>query len=94
MVVATSSKCGYVDSTGVWVIDSIYNDARAFGDGLARVKTNDKWRFIDKSGKVVGKLTCDDILTGFSSNRAFVTIQQVVFLYTQWIKSTVKSFNN
>ena len=23
-----------------------------------------------------------------------VTIQQVVFLYTQWIKSTVKSFNN
>ena len=23
-----------------------------------------------------------------------VTIQQVVFLYTQWIKSTVKFFNN
>ena len=25
---------------------------------------------------------------------AIVTIQQVVFLYTLWIKSTVKSFNN
>lgn len=24
----------------------------------------------------------------------YVTIQQVVFLYTQWIKSTVKFFNN
>ena len=72
MVVATSSKCGYVDSTGVWVIDSIYDDARAFGDGLARVKNNDKWKFIDKSGKVVEKLTYDDIITGFSSNRAFV----------------------
>ena len=78
MVVVTNQKYGYVDSTGVWVIDSIYDDARAFVDGLARVKTNDKWRFIDKSGKVVEKLTYDDILTGFSSNRAFVKIGKTI----------------
>ena len=78
MVVVTNQKYGYVDSTGVWVIDSIYDDARAFEDGLARVKTNDKWRFIDKSGKVVEKLTYDDILTGFSSNRAFVKIGKTI----------------
>ena len=78
MVVVTNQKYGYVDSTGVWVIDSIYDDARAFEDGLARVKTNDKWRFIDKSGKGVEKLTYDDILTGFSSNRAFVKIGKTI----------------
>ena len=80
MVVVTNQKYGYVDSTGVWVIDSIYDDARAFEDGLARVKTNDKWRFIDKSGKVVEKLTYDDILTGFSSNRAFVKIGKTIVM--------------
>lgn len=72
MVVATSNKCGYVDTMGQWVIDSIYDDARAFGNGLARVKVNDKWRFIDKEGNIIENLNYDEILTGFSNNRAFV----------------------
>lgn len=72
MVIATSSKCGYVDSTGIWVIDSIYDDARAFSNGLARVQQNGKWMFINKEGKQVDKFEYDEILTGFSCNRAFV----------------------
>ena len=72
MVVATSRKCGYVDTMGIWVIDSIYDDARAFGNGFARVKANQKWKFINRSGKIIEKLNYDDVLSGFTSNRAFV----------------------
>ncbi len=72
MVVATSNKCGYVDTLGNWAIDTLYDDARAFGDGLARVKKGGKWMFIDRNGDVVGALQYDEILTGFSCNRAFV----------------------
>lgn len=71
-MVATSSKCGYVDPTGTWIIDSIYDDARDFGNGLARVKRNKKWMFIDHNGKEVDKFHFDEILTGFTCNRAFI----------------------
>lgn len=72
MVVATSNKCGYVDSLSDWVIDSIYDDARDFSDGMARVKKGNEWMFIDKKGNVVESLKYEEILTGFSDNRAFV----------------------
>ena len=72
MMVATSNKCGYVDTTGTFVIDTIYDDARSFGNGLARVKIDSRWVFINKRGRVVDKLQYDEILTGFSCNRAFV----------------------
>ena len=71
-MVTTSRKCGYVDTTGTWVIDSIYDDARDFGNGLARVKRNEEWMFIDHNGKEVGKFNFDEILTGFTCNRAFI----------------------
>ena len=72
MVVATSNNCGYVDTTGTFVIDTIYDEARDFGEGIARVKNGDNWLFIDCQGKVVTNINCDEILTGFSCNRAFV----------------------
>ena len=71
-MVTTSRKCGYVDTTGTWVIDSIYDDARDFGNGLARVKRNEEWMFIDHNGKEVSKFNFDEILTGFTCNRAFI----------------------
>ena len=35
-----------------------------------------------------------NLAQGIGPVYGIVTIQQVVFLYTQWIKSTVKFFNN
>ena len=67
-----NNKYGYVDTKGAWVIDTIYDDARDFGNGLARVKVDEKWQFIERNGNVVGRFHFDDILTGFSCNRAFV----------------------
>ena len=79
-MVATSSKCGYVDTTGTWVIDSIYNDARDFGNGLARVKRNEKWIFIDHNGNEVDKFHFDEILTDFACNRAFIKKDNIIEL--------------
>ena len=67
-----NNKYGYVDTKGAWAIDTIYDDARDFGNGLARVKVDEKWHFIEHNGNVVSRFNYDDILTGFSCNRAFV----------------------
>ena len=80
MVVATSNNCGYVDTTGTFVIDTIYDEARDFGEGIARVKNGDNWLFIDRQGKVVTNIKCDEILTGFSCNRAFVKNENAIEL--------------
>lgn len=72
-VVATSNHCGYVDAHGEWVIDTIYDDARGFGDGIARVKKDGEWFFIDHTGQVVERLSSyNNILTGFHDNHAFI----------------------
>ena len=42
---------GFIDETGKLVIPAIYEDANSFNQGKAKVKLNDNWIFIDKSGK-------------------------------------------
>lgn len=70
--VEAGKKYGYVDTNGIWVIDTIYDEARHFGNGFARVKTDGKWHFINHDGNRVERFKCDEILTGFNCNRAFV----------------------
>lgn len=81
MAVKVKDKWGYVDTTGAWVIDSIYNNAFSFGNGLARVKVGERWQFINYKEEVAERLEYDEILTGFSCNRAFVrngTVMQLI----------------
>jgi hypothetical protein len=47
------SKVGFVDSSGKFKIQPIFDDALPFSDGLAAVKVGDKWGFIDAHGKTV-----------------------------------------
>ena len=46
-------KFGFIDKKGKQVIKPIYQDASIFYLGLARVKFNDKWSYINKSGKII-----------------------------------------
>lgn len=46
-----SGECGYIDKTGREVIAPKYDDAISFQDGLAPVKLNRRWGYIDKTGK-------------------------------------------
>jgi hypothetical protein len=43
-------KWGYIDTTGVLVIDKKYDDLRPFKNGLAMANYEGKWGFIDKKG--------------------------------------------
>ena len=59
------------------MIPCTYDDSDSFSDGLAGVKLNDKWGFIDKSNTLV--IPCKyDVVRSFSDGRA-----QVKF-YGEW----------
>lgn len=47
-------KIGYIDKKGEWVIEPQFSAAKNFDpkSGLARVKVEDKWQYVDKTGKV------------------------------------------
>jgi hypothetical protein len=45
-------KWGYIDTTGRFIIEPQFEDARSFKDGVASVRKNDKWVLIDKSGNI------------------------------------------
>ncbi len=55
------SLYGYIDIKGNWVIKPKYNGAEAFHNGLAAVSKGpyleEKWGFVDHSGKVIIPLT-------------------------------------
>lgn len=44
---------GYVNAAGKIVLKPIYTDAHSFSEGLAAVKTDSLWRFIDVNGNAV-----------------------------------------
>jgi serine/threonine protein kinase len=54
-----SHKWGFINEAGEEVIPSIYQEVRAFSEGLAAVKKDDKWGFIDNAGNVVVPFTYD-----------------------------------
>jgi len=54
-------KFGYLNKKGKWEIKPIFDDVGNFHEGLARVKINDNWGFVDKEGNVVIN---KDILNG------------------------------
>ncbi len=55
------NKWGYKDSDDNEVIEPKYDDAKAFSEGLARVKSGGKWGYIDPKGKVVIAIKFDDV---------------------------------
>lgn len=47
------NKIGFVNNKGEWIIEPIFNKAKAFSKGLAPVFNGKKWGFIDEQGKLV-----------------------------------------
>ncbi len=45
---------GYINTKGEWVIKPQFDVAKNFGDesGLARIKSGDKWGYVNKSGEI------------------------------------------
>ena len=44
--VATDSRWGYIDVLGRMVLDTLYDEARPFHEGLAAVRQEDRWGYI------------------------------------------------
>ncbi len=51
----SDKKVGYIDSKGEWVINPKFDAAKNFDpiSGLARVKTDGKWAYVNKTGEII-----------------------------------------
>ena len=70
-------KSGFMDKTGKIIIETKYDDARDFSEGLAAVQfTNSlgetKWGYVDKEGNVKIDFMFQNEPTSFNSGRAFI----------------------
>ena len=51
-IIGYNEKYGLLNKTG-WCVEPVFDDAIGFSEGLAGVYKDDKWGFIDKTGKMV-----------------------------------------
>ncbi len=51
-VIDLQRKVGYINRKGQEVIPTIYNEGKSFSEGLVAVKLDNKWGFIDSTGKL------------------------------------------
>lgn len=74
VIVDKAGKAGYIDvESGLQTVAVVYEAARAYSEGLAAVRQNNKWGFIDKSGKNIVPAIYDDV-TAFSEGLAGVRV--------------------
>ena len=59
---------GWLSYKNKWIILPKYESANSFSDGLAAVQLNNKWGFVNKTGKEVTPLKYDDVANSSSSS--------------------------
>lgn len=70
---------GFINIKGDVVIPTIYEDARAFSDGLAAVCKNNKWGYINTKGEIVIPIQYDNYNTSsFINGTASVSLTDTV----------------
>jgi len=73
----------YIDKNGKIIIEQKYEDANSFSDGLAAIKMNGKWGFINTLGEIVIEPQYEDC-RNFNENLALVYINsKTVFIDKQ-----------
>jgi hypothetical protein len=62
---------GYIDSKGVWTIQPQFTAGKDFNaeSGIARVKTADKWAYVNKAGEII-YMNDSEIIEDFSDGLA------------------------
>lgn len=51
--VVDEGRLGFIDRTGAFVVEPVYESARAFSEGLAAVREEGGWGYIDRTGAMV-----------------------------------------
>jgi hypothetical protein len=67
-------KWGYINRSGELVIPLQFDEAQSFADGLARVKTDDRYRFIKPNGEVAFACPAEMLPHDFSEGLAAVIV--------------------
>jgi hypothetical protein len=81
-------KAGYLDKTGKEAIPAQFESANSFSQGLAAVKMNGKWGFIDKTGAFILKPIYDNIVVSFLKiNNQAVALVEIDGVYKYINKS-------
>ena len=65
-------KIAYIDKSGAPVIETDFDEGWEFSEGLAAVRSGDKWGFIDKAGELVIPCTFPYIEASFRDGVAVV----------------------
>jgi hypothetical protein len=67
----TDEKIGYINSKGEWIIQPQFSNAKDFDaeSGMARIKTADKWAYVNKKGEIIN-VNDTDLWGDFSNGLA------------------------
>jgi hypothetical protein len=70
----TDKMAGFINPKGEWIIKPQFNDVKEFDPecGLARVKTGDKWAYINKAGEIINiniSESLDDFFNGLAKGK-------------------------
>jgi len=74
------SKYGYIDQTGTFVINPVYDDASDFQEGVAIVRDGGTQKVIDSTGAVIFENN-DTILPFHNGMAAFISLKEDTSLY-------------
>lgn len=77
----TGGLYGYCSIDGKTVIDAVYESAYSFSEGLAAVKVNGKWGFINTSGEVVVPCKYDEVDSSYKDGSGRLTRGQDIFVF-------------
>lgn len=72
---------GFTSSDGHMVIEPIYEKAFSFSDGLAAVKFNGKWGFIDKNEKIIVPFEYDEFESSLKDGEAKLVKDGTVYVF-------------
>lgn len=81
-----TKKYGFINISGDFVINPVYDKVRNFSNGFAEVKINGKWGYLDKKGKIAIPAIYDDVWP-FSSDG----IARVAQKGKQWKQGLINS---
>ena len=74
MVVTQQEKYGFINDRGELMVDTVYDNAKEFSEGLSAVKKDGLWGYIDKTGAVVIQPEYQEV-TSFNNNKADVLVK-------------------
>ncbi|WP_335965150.1 WG repeat-containing protein [Galbibacter sp. PAP.153] len=79
----SNKKIGFINNIGNWVVEPIYQGAKAFNKGYAPVSIKNKWGYIDENGKQLVDFIYKDAEVFSNDGLAAVKVKRWGFITTE-----------